>query len=105
MLSIHHVLRKKLLAQLLKCLSQSFTQNSAVCKILGKIHFQVSFTNELHFKHWHSLKTGRKIPDSTYDGVFNHEDKKEANVLGTRLLPVHKVGFGALGFPWKKLGG
>lgn len=39
----------------------SFTQNCPVCKILGKIHFWVSFANELHFKHWHSLKTGRKF--------------------------------------------
>lgn len=51
------------------------------------------------------LKTGRKIRDSTYDGVFKHDDKKEANIPGMRLLPVQELGFGVLGFAWKKLDG
>lgn len=77
------------------------TQNWPVCKILGKIHFRVSFANELHFKH----QNRKKIQYSTYDGVFNHEDKKEAYVSDTSLLPVQELSFGVLGFAWKKLGG
>lgn len=58
----------------------------------------------MNFKHWHLLKTGRKIQDSTYDGFFNHEDKKEANVSDMRFFFVQELGFGVLGFAWKNLG-